>query len=426
MNPTRKVLRTLLAAFSVATVLAISACTTATPQTDTADSSEPAHLVFWNTGGDEEVAVLRAVADLYIAAHPGTTIDIQAVAWADSHAKILSAATAQEGPDVISGGLSWGNEFGALGGMLDLNQFGVPERIEPKVAPGSWKSVEATDGAVYGVPMDMTLYLFYYRSDLLAAENITPPTTWEELTAAIGHFEQKGHDSPFVMTWSTLSWLQYTNFLKQAGGDWYTDDCKTVTVNSPEGVAALNYWADLHRVHGAPNEEPDLASGLESGDIVMANGGNWNLSGLDASHPDLVGKWDVSVLPSGPAGAGSFIGGRILGAMSYTKYPAQAADFIEYFYTDEAVAALQQAAKANGFLWISPRAELVDRLETTDTAKTALKTTLQTAEGPPNCPGWDASSPDIDKLLQEVVLNKADPAAKLGEIAELLTRNLTG
>ncbi|GAA5770380.1 hypothetical protein [Streptosporangium roseum] len=39
-------------------------------------------------------------------------------------------------------------------------------------------------------------------------------------------------------------------------------------------------------------------------------------------------KWATTLLPAGPAGQGAFIGGRIVGVMSYSKHAAQAADFI--------------------------------------------------------------------------------------------------
>ena len=51
----------------------------------------------------------------------GNTVTVEAVDWGTAHAKILTAATSGEGPDIMTGGLSWGIEFGELGGMIDLN-----------------------------------------------------------------------------------------------------------------------------------------------------------------------------------------------------------------------------------------------------------------------------------------------------------------
>lgn len=400
----------------------VAGCTTTT-DTPTTQSTGPADLVYWNTGSDDEALVVQAAADLYKQKNPNITIKVQAISWDDGHAKVLAAASSRSGPDLISGGLSWGIEFGALGGMIDLRQQGV-DALKPKIQPGVWKSIVSPDGGVFGVPLDMTAYVFYYRTDLLQAAGVSPPKTWDDLAAAIAKFQAAGKKAPFAMTWGTLGWLQYFNYLKQAGGSLYAPDCSKPTIDSDEAVQAATFWADLHRKYGAPNQEPDLAAGLAKGDIVMASGGSWNINGFDTAQPALKGKWSTAALPSGPKGAGSFIGGRIIGVMSYSKFPTQAADFIKFLYTPEAVEAIQKAATAKGILWLAPQSDQLAKLTATENVKTTLNDVFATAEGPPNCKGWEQSQADVDKKLQSIVVNNVDPKKALGEAAQIMANNL--
>jgi multiple sugar transport system substrate-binding protein len=269
------IVRRRLAAMAAAVAIAAlgAGCTTTGGSTQPQVTTGPADLTFWNTGGEEEGQVMQAVADLYKQSHPQVTIKVTAVPWEEGHAKVLAAATSRTGPDIISGGLSWGIEFGELGGMIDLRQYGI-DTIKNQVQPGQWASIVSTGGAVYGLPMDMTNYVFYYRTDLLQKAGVSgPPKTWDELTAAIDKLRTSGIKNPFALDWGTLGWLNYFNFLKQAGGSLYSPDCKSVAINSPQAETALTFWADLHRKYGAPNAAPDVPAGLANGTIAMAYSG---------------------------------------------------------------------------------------------------------------------------------------------------------
>lgn len=410
---------------AAAAVALIAGCTTGGATEEVKEEPEgPANLVFWNTGSDEHAAALNIAAAAYKQKNPNVTVKVQAISWDDGKAKVLTAANSKSGPDIVSGGLSWGIEFGELGGMLDLNKYGA-EEVKAKTQPLLWKSITSRGGEVYGVPFDMAVYVLYYRTDLLKKAGVTPPKTWDELQAAVPKLKAAGVKTPLVEDWSTFEWLPWFNYLKQAGGNLYTDDCSKPTIDSPEAVLATTKWADQYRKLGVPKAAVDTGAGMAKGDYAMAIGPSWLVSGLDSGHPAIKGKWEISTLPTGPAGAGSFAGGRIVGAMSYTKYPKAAADFIKWLNSDEAVTLLQKEILAkSGELWMSPRTDLVTQLQTTDNIKQTLQTTMETASGPPNCKGWETSGSEVTKKLQGVVNDNVDPKKALSEAAQIMTRNL--
>jgi ABC-type glycerol-3-phosphate transport system substrate-binding protein len=407
---------------ALAVMLCTAGCTTATNTTANSQSG-PAKLTFWMTGSEDDAAVVQSAADLYHASHSDVTVKVQAVSWDDAHAKLLAAATARSGPDIMSGGLSWAIEFGQLSGMVDLRKYGI-DQIKQQTVPGVWSSVVSPDGALYGIPLDMTLFAFYYRPDLLTRAGIPgPPSTWAELTADITKLKSAGVKYPFVQGWGNFDWLGFFNYLKQAGGSFYDSGCTKSTLDTPAGLAALRYWAAIYQA-GAPTGTVDIAAGMAGGQIAMAQDQSPGLKTMDVSQPGLAGKWSVAALPAGSTGDGSFIGGRVTGVMSYTKYAAQAAGFVKFLYADDAIAAMQKTAAGKGSLWISARIDLIDRLDIAATERDALKKVMASAEGPPNCHGWDAASPDVAKQLQSVVLGQVDPATALHNAAQILDKNL--
>jgi multiple sugar transport system substrate-binding protein len=419
-------MRTRLAIAAAAVTALVAGCTTSGGSEEPAQDAEgPASLTFWNTGTDEHAQALQVVADTYKQSHPDVTIKIQAISWDDGNAKVLAAATSKSGPDIISGGMSWGIQFGEIGGMLDLNAQDIGD-IKAKTRPEVLKSITSPGGEVYGVSFDNSFYLLYYRPDLLQKAGLSgPPKTWEELTSAVTKLKAAGVKTPLVENWSTFEWLPWFNWLKQAGGALYTDDCAKATIDSDQAVLATTNWADQYRKFGVPKAANDSAAGLENGDVAMAVDGSWLTNTLDTAHPKLKGKWQVATLPTGPAGAGTFVGGRIVGVMSYTKYPKAAVDFIKWLYTDEAIQLLQKEVyNKSGELWLSPRVDQIDSLNTTDNVKQTLRTTMETVSGPPNCKGWEVSQAEVTKKLQSVVNDDVDPKKALSEAATIMNTNL--
>jgi multiple sugar transport system substrate-binding protein len=422
-------MRTRLAvAAAVAAITALVAgCTTSGGGDEPAQEAEgPASLTFWNTGSDEHAAALQAAADFYKRSHPDVTIKVQALSWDDGHAKVLTAATSKTGPDIISGGMSWGIEFGELGGMIDLNAQDIGS-IKQQTRPEVLKAITSPSGAIYGVSFDNAFYLLFYRPDLLQKAGLSgPPKTWEELTGAITKLKAAGIKTPLVENWNTFEWLPWFNWLKQAGGSLYADDCAKATIDSDQAVLATTTWADQFRKYGVPKAATDAAAGMANGEVAMAIDGSWVANAIDSTHPQLKGKWQVAALPTGPAGAGTFVGGRIIGVMSYTKYPKAAADFIKWTYTDEAIQFLQKEVyNKSGELWLSPRVDQINTLNTTDNVKQTLVTTMETVSGPPNCKGWELSQAEVTKKLQSVVNDNVDPKKALSEAATIMNNNLT-
>ncbi|MBI5928809.1 MAG: extracellular solute-binding protein [Chloroflexi bacterium] len=395
-------------------------------------SPRPTHaqgveITIWMTGGDVDAQVAKEAAAAWEAA-TGNTVTVEAIDWGSAHARILTAATSGEGPDIITGGLSWGIEFGELGGMIDLNER-YPEDVAALGAadnPGIWKSIVSTDGAVYGVPYDLTTYLMFSRPDLLEGLGLTVPQTWDELLAAQEAIKaaNENNEGGVAIGWGNTDWLGYSNFLWQAGGDWYDDECN-VTIDSEEAAEALDFYASLYDAGVPTDSATAIEAGLDSGLYPVSLQGNWIVGGLDASYPDMVGKWQASPLPAGPTGSRSaFIGGRIMGIMSFSEHVDEAFDLIKYYNTEDAAKALIASSTAQNTLFIPPATDFIQYTAYGDNIREALTAVLEEAKGPPNCPGWEAATSDVTLQIQAVIFEGADSEDAVAEMAAIMEDNM--
>ncbi|CAN5896051.1 sugar ABC transporter substrate-binding protein [soil metagenome] len=380
-------------------------------------------LTLWNTGSETDALILDAAAALFEASHEGVTVDIQPMSWQDGHTKVLTAVVSGSGPDMITGGLSWGIEFGEQGGMVDLKAAypDIVAEIESLVQPGIYHSVVPPTGEVYGVPIDLTFQVMMTRPDLIEAAGLSgPPQTWEELTAVL-----EADNAGLGFGWGNAEWIGFFPFLYQAGGALYDTECSEATINSPEGVEALTFFADLYNTYGtSPEGDIDVEGGLESGEYAVGFQ-NSSALGMESSRPELFQELSFSPLPAGPSGKRtSFIGGRVIGIMEASNNQDLAAEFIASLYTSEAATAIIQKAEELNQLWITPVVEYAKQGSLADKAVTALEEQLADAEGPPNCTGWEESQALVVRQLQEVIFSGADPQAALDAAAEEMNKNL--
>lgn len=381
-------------------------------------------ITIWNTGGDNDTVILNAAADLFKQSNPDVQFDVQPISWQDAHTKVLSAVVSGSGPDIITGGLSWGIEFGKQGGMVDLkaNYPDLVANVEELAQPGIYRSVVPPSGEVYGVPFDLTLQTFITRPDLLEKKDISEtPQTWDELTAAL----QKDGNKGLGFGWGNANWLGYFPFLYQAGGTLYSEDCSTAAINSAEGLEALNFFSSLYTEYNtSPEADIDVEGGLASGEFLVGYQGSWVL-GLESSRPDLYKQVNFSPLPAGPTGKRtSFIGGRVIGIMEASQNKDVAAEFISSLYTPEAAQAMLSKASELNQVWITPVVDYAQQSGLPEKVTSALTAQLNDAAGPPNCTGWEESQAFVDRQLQEVILNGADPQAALDAAADEMNKNL--
>ena len=78
-------------------------------------------VTIWFTGDEQRGAALQSAVDVW-AEQTGNTATVEVVSWSDAYAQSLAAVNAQEGGDILMGGMSWGISLGNIGGMTDLGE----------------------------------------------------------------------------------------------------------------------------------------------------------------------------------------------------------------------------------------------------------------------------------------------------------------
>ncbi len=399
-----------LAALAVAGSVGLGGCGKKAPSST---------LTMWLVGSEAQARTIQELSKAFTD-RTGMAVICEAVAWGEAHSKYLTAVAGDVQPDIGTMGLTWGAEFGRLGALVELNQaFGNElEAVRRQTFPGLWQSIEQ-EGAVYGIPLDLTLQVLYYRNDLIPQ----PPRTWDDLVDLLQRLH--GENRRMIIDWGSLSWIGYAPFLWQAGGDFYTAAHTEAALDRAEAVRAAEFFRDLYLKYDVPKTSIPLEQGLRTGEFPLAMSGNWKIVSLMVGLPELKGQWSVAPLPKGPGGARTaFLGGRILTLFKKSPHQAQAWQFLRYLFEPSVQVKLYQAALETQDAYLPPNRATWAQLPMAAGMKAVLEEQAEDAKGPPPVPGWDDATQLIETGLQRIILHDAPVQEELREVARGMNRAL--
>jgi ABC-type glycerol-3-phosphate transport system substrate-binding protein len=285
------------------------------------------------------------------------------------------------------------------------------------IADAYWQG-GVVDGKMLGVPTTSNTMHFFYNTEILEANGITPPDNFDEVIAACAVLKAAGFDDPFNMNLSAgWAWeIEYNSVIKSIGGVLLNDD-NTPGWDTPEGLEAVNAilalndacMTDVGRAFGIDDAE----AALRAGELPMATIWATRAAQMDDEENSLV----VGIIGFGPAlytNADSLRNGP--GFVDYYSIPAGGSVDPEFvFLTIMGATDLesQNAAAAHA---------AVSRTSATNIGgpRNGAASAQSVAEGVgtrSKSGALDIVSAILGDALLEITANGADPATQLAESA---------
>lgn len=320
-------------------------------------------LVLWETYNSEEHAVFDRLArefEASVASRTGRNVklDVERVPYEGLLPKLKYAAITHTAPDVCRVDNAWvlTLAYGKAAVPLDtLPEFGasldddgakyVPAAYATNVVEVPGEKGGPWERHLFGIP-DQTncVALFWNRAlfaasaDALAREGLDPkraPKDWDEFVRyarvlTVPEKKQYG----FGM-FATLWWVM--PFLNTFGAEFSSpgpDGKLACRLDAPAALAAFRFLVALTREYkveagawqtGAINPE----QGFLNGKYAMILTGPWNLKRFEGVD------FGVSLVPAGPAGTSSNVGGSNMVVFRSSKHQPLALEFLRWFTSPE-------------------------------------------------------------------------------------------
>jgi trehalose/maltose transport system substrate-binding protein len=224
--------------------------------------------------------------------------------------------------------------------LVDLNQYlakDAADQVETQVRN------DTVNGKLTSMPFNTELGVLYYRSDLLRKYGYShPPNTWDELeqmATRIQAGERSAGNRDFWgyvwqgaayegLTCNALEWEQ------SYGGGGIIEPDGSITVNNPRTIQALKRARRWIGTISPPSviafKEQDSRNVLHAGNAAFARDWLWRQFSEENLLPASSATFAVGLMPAGPAGRASTLGGQSLAISKYSEHPQEAAALIRY------------------------------------------------------------------------------------------------
>ena len=246
-------------------------------------------------------AGMEAMCAAYTEQHPDVQIEVQVTSWNEYWTKLEAAAMSGKMPDIFWMHTNEILKYADNGKLADCSDIVETEHFSDI----SLANASGSDGKLYGVPKDKDTVGLVYNKEMFDAAGVAYPDenwTWDDLVDA----SQKIYDATGKYGYMAYGddQLGYWNFVYQAGGSILTEDKTRANFTDPATEMAMDFYIGLQKNDWCPNQtyfaETSPGTAFFSGKGAMFLEGDWNILPELQNYPDMVGKWDVAVLPKCP------------------------------------------------------------------------------------------------------------------------------
>ena len=216
-----------------------------------------------------------------------------------------------------------------LNKYLEEKTLTAPEYDWNDFVAGAKAAVTQADKSISALSAFVDVWILFYRKDVFQQKGWGPPRTLAEME----EFAQKLHSPPgmygFVARGLKNANAPAWNWVLFSMGGYYLTPEGKASINTPEAIKAMDYYAGMLRRFGPPGVVNfnwyECSSAFMAGQVAMYyDGVNFANQFEDPTKSKIVGKVGYAVLPSGPGGqiAPTFSAGMSVSSQSRNKEAA--------------------------------------------------------------------------------------------------------
>jgi ABC-type glycerol-3-phosphate transport system substrate-binding protein len=279
------------------------------------ECSDP--LILWHGLTGSDGAVFAELLGKFVADNPDVCLHSEGIPWDTFFQKYPTAVAAGTPPDMVIFHAAEVNQMASQGLMMPMDDviFNDGTLNKADFNPSVIENI-SFDGQTMAVPFDNHGWLLWYNTELVEKAGLDPDNLpkngtefieWaQQLTTDVNgkHPNEEGFDKDNVDVWAIdYTWPRYTvpTTIWQFGGDITSEDGKQCLLDSPESVAAIQFWHDLMYKHFV--SPPAVPGKMWAGDLYKNNRlvfmweGTWT-GGFMKDNPDVAAKTKTAFINS--------------------------------------------------------------------------------------------------------------------------------
>jgi multiple sugar transport system substrate-binding protein len=334
----------------------LDACGQSTPTKQTVGPDTTGSITVWHyfpSGNAGDTKFLNDLTALFNKKYPKVTVSLEYVAEQQFTQKVVAAAGVKQGPDILIYGDDDINPWIQSGAVADYSKYWNSFTDKGQFPSGVITSVGSK---IYAAKTYTNLIALYYNKDILDSVGVAPPTTMDELDAALGKVAAAGkkyigyvmcgipHDAEWVLT----------PFLTAYGFNYNQPTASSIQ----PGLELLASWVSKGYVpkESANWDQQEAMARFLVGNIAFCNNGNWRVNDLKSGAAKF--NFGIIPLPRATQGPHVYLGGEDQFMGAFSKNPDLAWAYLEtsWFSKEGGSLALHDIGSIPSRLDVAPEA----------------------------------------------------------------------
>lgn len=395
------------------------------------DDVEEDTIEIWVNYPRQYVEIMQQMIDANFTAETGIPVKLSVM---PDENKLILANSADMAPDIALGVNHWlPYEFAIRGASLDLRQFDGYEEVVSNFSKGVMIPYVFEEG-VYGLPLTQNFWVTFYRTDILESLDLPVPDTWDEVIEILPEMQRFGLNyfqpisqfrgfKPFVVT---------IPFIYQYGGELYTEDGMSTTINSEANIEGIEMMTELFTIYNVPKEVPSFYNQFRNGQLPIGIGDLATYLQLTIAAPEIAGKWEIAPHPGVRLESGEVVRYAASGAqssmiMASTDKPQESWDFLEWWMSTEMqveFAIRLQTTYGTEFLWNTANLAAFAQLPLPQEHIDVILTQWEYAMEASRIPGAYMVERELSNAWNRIVFEDANPRVTLDDAVKIANREI--
>lgn len=295
-----------------------------------------------------ETALLESLLYKFSVANPDIVVKYEPITG-DFWQKIKTMVASNTEPDIYYMDIFQFPFFASKGVLVALDDYMAKDGVKREDFIPTLINAFTYEGKVYGIPKDFNTLGLFYNKALFREAGLDEPTndwTWDDLKAAAQALTNK--DAGIYGFGTPPDPGRFPVFVFQNGGTIMNADFSDTTLDSPEAVAAAEFYTSF-RKEGIGAIPADIGVGWQGegfgkGQLAMVYEGGWLIPYLKEQFPDL--EYGVVQPPAGPKGEGNLVFTVAYSISKNSKNPEAAWKVINFLTNEESQTTVLQSGFA--------------------------------------------------------------------------------
>ena len=330
----REVLRRALVGAGLAGLAAVSSAPPAAAQANRmaeSGSNQSGTLNLWHYFNvDAQVGLLSTWSGMFNKLYPNINVVTSYVEFQQLSQKMIAAAGAKQGPDVLIYGGSDLVQMYKAGALKSLQPYWDQFPDAGQYPDGV---ITRFDNQVYGVKPYVNLVAWWYNKDILDDVGIQPPNTFDEVTPALAAVANAGKNYlPLAITGVPTNQGDWTSWPWLTGYGFSYDNLDQSAAEQGFSLAAQWSSANYLSKDGVTWGQSETFDRFVVGDVAFMQNGNWNLG---SAKTQLKFNYGIVEMPTGAQNSQIFLGGEPGWMGAFTSQPDIAWAYLSQIFSRE-------------------------------------------------------------------------------------------